>query len=109
MRTGVFLISGAAQYPFTKFVIADLIYCVVGVGVCFFGGSWLIELLKHVGYTAVWFVAVPAAIYGLYRYYHYLKRREIGPASVVEAATPVAINPAGAVPALRAATTMLKE
>jgi membrane protein DedA with SNARE-associated domain len=109
LRLGVFLITGAARYSFTKFVIADVIYGVVGVGIFFFGGSWLIEMLKHIGYTAVWFVAVPAALYGLYRYYLYLKKREVGPASVVEATAPAATNPAGATPAMREAVTMLKE
>ncbi len=109
LRLGVFLISGAARYPFVKFVLADLIYCVVGVGILFFGGSWLIDMLKQVGYTAVWFVAVPAAVYGLYRYYRYLKKREAGPASVVGATAAEATNPAGATPAMRAAVTMLKE
>lgn len=109
LRLGVFLITGAARYSFTKFVIADVIYGVVGVGIFFFGGSWLIEMLKQVGYTAVWFVAVPAALYGFYRYYRYLKKREVGPASVAEVAAPAATNPAGAVPAMREAVKMLKE
>jgi membrane protein DedA with SNARE-associated domain len=109
MRTGVFLITGAARYSFTKFLIADLIYCVAGVGIFFFGGTWLIEMLKRVGYTAVWFVAVPAVVYGLYRYYRYLQKKEAGPASVVAAVTPDATNPAGATPAMREAVTILKE
>lgn len=110
LRTGVFLISGAARYPFAKFLIADLIYCTAGVGIFFFGGAWLLDLLKQAGHAAVWFVAVPAIGYGLYRYYKYLKRREVGPASpVVAAVEPAATNPAGAVPAMREATTMLKE
>jgi membrane protein DedA with SNARE-associated domain len=110
LRTGVFLISGAARYPFAKFVVADLLYCVVGVGVFFFGGTWLVELLKRVGHTAVWFVAVPAVVYGLYRYYRYLKRKEIGAAAVVEVATaPEPTNPAGAATAAREAKAMLRE
>jgi membrane protein DedA with SNARE-associated domain len=110
LRTGVFLISGAARYSFTKFLIADLIYCVAGVGVFFFGGAWLLDMLKRVGHTAVWFVAVPLIGYGLYRYYRYLKKKEIGPASpVAAAAEPQATNPQGAVPAMREAKTMLKD
>ncbi|MBN9518424.1 DedA family protein [bacterium] len=108
LRLGVFLITGAARYSFVKFVIADVIYGVVGVGIFFFGGSWLIEMLKQIGYTAVWFVAVPATVYGLYRYYRYLKKKEVGPASVVEVA-PATTNPAGAVPAMREAVTLLKK
>jgi membrane protein DedA with SNARE-associated domain len=34
LRTGVFLIAGATRYSFIKFLVADLIYAVVGVG-CF--------------------------------------------------------------------------
>jgi membrane protein DedA with SNARE-associated domain len=110
LRTGVFLITGAARYSFTKFVIADLVYCVAGVGIFFFGGTWLLDLIKRAGHAAVWFVAVPAIGYGLYRYYKYLKKREVGPASPAAAVAESApTNPAGAVPAMREATTMLKE
>jgi membrane protein DedA with SNARE-associated domain len=109
LRLGVFLITGAARYSFTKFLIADLVYCVAGVGVFFFGGSWVFELLKGVGHSAIWFVAVPAALYGLYRYYRYLQRKEAGPATLVEAAAPDATNPAGATAAMREAKTILKE
>ena len=38
LRTGVFLIAGATRFSFIKFVIADLIYAVVGVGAFFFAG-----------------------------------------------------------------------
>jgi membrane protein DedA with SNARE-associated domain len=118
LRTGVFLISGASRYPFAKFLLADLVYCVVGVGVLFFGGTWLLDLLKRVGYTAVWFVAVPLIGYGLYRYYRYLKTKEEGaappvsvlqsPAGSVPEGQPTT-NPAGAVPAMREAKTALQE
>lgn len=109
LRLGVFLITGAARYSFVKFVLADLVYGVVGVGVFFFAGSWVMELLKSVGHAAIWFVAAPLALYGLYRYFRYLQRKEAGPASVVAATTAEPVNPAGAVPAMREATTMLKE
>jgi len=114
LRTGVFLISGAARYSFVKFLIADLLYCTIGVGVFFFGGAWLVEMLKRVGHSAVWYVAVPAVAYGLYRYYRYLKKREIGPVSAVaatapEATTANATNPAGAAPAMREAKVMLQD
>lgn len=109
LRLGVFLITGAARYSFVKFILADLVYCVAGVGVLFFGGSWIMELLKGVGHSAIWFVAAPVALYGLYRYFRYLQRKEAGPASVVTATPAEPVNPAGAVPAMREATTMLKE
>jgi membrane protein DedA with SNARE-associated domain len=117
LRTGVFLISGASRYPFVKFLIADAVYCVVGVGLFFFGGTGLLELIKQIGYRAAWFAAIPLIGYGLYRYYRYLKRREVGPAppaSVLQSpagsAPPgePAVNPAGAAPAKREAEAALR-
>lgn len=115
LRTGVFLISGASRYPYKKFLLADVIYCVVGVGALFFGGTGLIDLIKQVGHSAVWFAAMPLAAYGLYRYYRYLKKREEAapPASVLqlpEGAVPdgePAKNPAGAEPARQEVRTAL--
>lgn len=115
LRTGVFLITGAVRYSFTKFLIADLLYCVVGVGIFFFGGAWLMDVLKQVGHAAVWYVAVPIVGYGLYRYYKYLQKREVAPVSPVAEAVQVAAgapgaeNRAGAVPAITEATALLKE
>jgi membrane protein DedA with SNARE-associated domain len=115
LRTGVFLISGAARYSFPKFLLADLIYCVVGVGVFFFGGTWLLDQIHRFGYTAAWVVAIPLIGYGLYRYYCYLKKREIGaapPVSVLQSPAGTvegepATNPDGAFPAMREAKTAL--
>ncbi|MDB5311869.1 MAG: hypothetical protein JWO38_6071 [Gemmataceae bacterium] len=117
LRTGVFLISGASRYPFSKFLLADLIYCVVGVGVVFFGGTWLVELVHRLGHSAVWFVVVPAVGYGLYRYYSYLKRKEeepVPPVSVIQSPAGTVpegqspTNPAGAAPAMREAKAALE-
>ncbi|MCI0702592.1 MAG: VTT domain-containing protein, partial [Planctomycetia bacterium] len=36
LRTGVFLIAGASRYSFVKFLLADVLYAVVGVGLFFF-------------------------------------------------------------------------
>jgi len=79
LRTGIFLIAGAARFSFVKFLLADLVYAVFGVGLFFWGGTWLIDLLKRSGHVAVYVVAVPAVGYGLYRYYRYLKTREERP------------------------------
>jgi len=96
LRTGVFLISGASRYPFVKFVIADMVYCVVGVGMIFFGGSALVALIERVGYIGAWFVAVPLAGYGLYRYFQYLKLRDEQPTPPVSLLqTPAGTAPAG--------------
>jgi hypothetical protein len=98
----VFLIAGAARYSFAKFLLADALYAVFGVGLFFLGGTWVIELVKRSGHLAVYLLAVAGAGYGLYRYYRFLKRREQRlapqpPASVLEV-------PAGAVPEGQAAT-----
>src|SRR5207248_1170366 len=114
LRTGVFLISGATRYSFPKFLFADAIYAVFGVGLFFFGGTWLVELIKRVGHVAAYVLAVPLVGYGLYRYYRYLRARELkqapqppvsvleGPAGVVPPGQP-ATNPAGAPAAKREA------
>ena len=89
IRTGIFLISGASRYPFVKFVIADVVYCVVGVGVLFFSGAAILGLIERVGHTAAWFVAIPLVGYGLYRYFRYLKQREENPAAPVSVLQPI--------------------
>ena len=63
MRTGIFLSAGASKYPVLKFLAADLIYAVFGVGLFFFGGTWLVELIKRVGHVAAYVLAVPLATY----------------------------------------------
>jgi membrane protein DedA with SNARE-associated domain len=94
LRTGVFLISGASRYRFVKFIAADAIYCVVGVGLLFFGGTGLLNLIKRVGHDAAWFLAIPVIGFGLYRYYRHLKRREKAPAlSVSGLKSPVDVAP----------------
>lgn len=118
LRLGVFLISGAARFPFFKFVIADAIYCVVGVGIFFFGGSWVLGQIHRLGHAAVWVLAVPVIGYGLYRYYRYLKKKEeaepVPPQSVVESpagSVPEGqrpVNPGGAPAAMREARTALE-
>jgi membrane protein DedA with SNARE-associated domain len=39
LRTGVFLIAGTIRYSFVRFLIADGLYGIVGVGLVFFGGT----------------------------------------------------------------------
>ncbi|HEX5272423.1 MAG TPA: DedA family protein [Gemmataceae bacterium] len=89
LRTGVFVTAGAIRYPFLRFVAADAGYAVVGVGIFFFGGAGVINALKHAGHWAAYVLAGVIAAYGLYRYYRYLKAREVRqgerpPASVLE-------------------------
>jgi membrane protein DedA with SNARE-associated domain len=125
LRTGVFLIAGATRYSFLKFLLADAIYAVVGVGLFFLGGTWLVELIKQTGHIVIYILAVPLVGYGLYRYYCYLKSCELkqaeakpkpappvsileGPAGVVPPGQP-AKNPAGAKAAEREAKKVLKD
>ena len=96
LRLGVFLISGASRYSFLKFLLADVIYCATGVALFFFGGRAVVELIKQGGHVLLYVSAVPVIVYGLYRYYRYLKKREMAagaepPASILEV-------PAGLVP-----------
>src|SRR5262245_22631205 len=89
LRTGIFLIAGASRYPFTRFLLADGLYAVFGVGIFFFGGTWLVEFVKRSGHVAAYAGAALAIAYGLYRYYRYLRKREEKmaarmPASVLE-------------------------
>ncbi len=124
VRTGVFLIAGAARYSIIKFLIADLIYAIVGVGLFFLCGTWLVgtlDQIRHwVGHWAIYLLAVPVVGYGLYRYYCYLRTREKricveapisvleGPAGEVpEGESPV--KPAGAPVALAEAKQMLRD
>jgi membrane protein DedA with SNARE-associated domain len=76
LRTGVFLVAGATRYSFLKFLLADLIYAVVGVGLLFFFGAGIVALLKRFEDTAVFVGAVLAMCFGLFMYYRLLKRRE---------------------------------
>jgi membrane protein DedA with SNARE-associated domain len=96
LRTGVFLIAGASRYSFLKFLLADLIYAVVGVGLFFFCGTWIVDLLKRFESTALFLAAILVMGYGLWMYYKLLRRREMGftvrpPVSVLQ-------GPAGSVP-----------
>ncbi len=42
LRTGVFIVAGTIRFSLVKFLIADAIYGVVGVGLVFFGGTALV-------------------------------------------------------------------
>jgi hypothetical protein len=72
----VFLIAGATRYPFYKFVLADLVYAVVGVGALFFFGAWIMMWVDRFESTALFVVAVLVMCYGLYMYYKLLRGRD---------------------------------
>jgi membrane protein DedA with SNARE-associated domain len=102
LRTGVFLIAGASRYSFLKFLIADLIYCVFGVGLFFFFGAWIVGWIKKYESVALFIAAALVVGYGLWRYYKFLRDRELKgapqpPVSILE-------GPEGAVPEGQPAT-----
>jgi membrane protein DedA with SNARE-associated domain len=94
LRTGVFVVAGALRYSFLRFLIADGLYLVVGVGAFFLCGNLVIHLLHElhhlIGHWTIYLVAAAVGLYLLYRYYRRLKDREVkfmppGPVSVLEA------------------------
>jgi membrane protein DedA with SNARE-associated domain len=101
VRTGIFLIAGATRSSFVKFLIADLIYAVVGVGMFFFFGTWIISLIHRFESIALFILAFAATCYGLYLYYKLLRRREYAtvppPISILQ-------GPEGSVPEGQPAT-----
>ena len=104
LRTGIFLIAGATHYSFVKFLIADLIYAVVGVGLFFFCGTWIISLIHQFESTALLLAALLVMCYGLYMYYKLLRRREsarfpMPPVSILQ-------GPEGSVPEGQPATNV---
>jgi len=112
LRTGVFMVAGAAKYSYLKFLVADGIYGVVGVGIFFFGSQWLIHLLIDVGkHWAIYIGAGALALFALYHYYSHLRKREMRgaaepPESVLEMPPPPPAPevPAPAAPATQPAT-----
>lgn len=77
LRTGVFLIAGATRYSFAKFLFADLIYAVVGVGAFFFFGAWLLTVVHRFTHPAIFVLSLGVMIYGLWMYYKLLRRRDL--------------------------------
>ncbi len=96
LRTGVFLIAGATRYSFTKFLIADLIYAVVGVGLFFFCGTWILALVHRFESTAMFIAALAVLCYGLWMYYKLLRRHD--PRGVPTAPISILQGPEGSVP-----------
>ena len=106
LRTGVFLIAGASRYSIVKFVLADVIYGIVGVGLFFLFGTFMMGLLDEIHQYAknpwVYVGGVPIILFLLWRYFIYQKKRE----NAVAPNAPVAavLGAEGAVPAGESAT-----
>jgi membrane protein DedA with SNARE-associated domain len=76
LRTGVFMIAGSIRYSFVRFLTADGIFAVIGVGIVFFCGTWLIDLIGRAQHWLVFAAAGAVGLFLLYRYYRYLRKRE---------------------------------
>ncbi len=83
IRTGVYMTAGAIHYPWLKFLLADALYAVPGVGFLFFISFWSyawvkdvvlgqIEEVKHILLAAV---VLAAIVIALYRYLRFIRRR----------------------------------
>ena len=101
MRTGVFLIAGATRFSFLKFLLADVIYAVVGVGLFFFCGTWILGLVHKYTSVAVFIAALGVMLYGLYMYYKLLRRRDAR--GIPTAPVSILQGPEGSVPEGQAA------
>jgi membrane protein DedA with SNARE-associated domain len=77
LRTGVFLIAGTIRYSFVRFLLADAIYGVVGVGLVFFGGTALLALIHRLGNWLLFALAVAGVLFVLYHFYRYLRKLEV--------------------------------
>jgi len=108
LRTGVFIVAGALRFSFLRFLLADGIYAVFGVGAFFFVGTWIVMLLdwirRQTHGPAAYITGAVIGAYVLYRYYKHLRKRELRegampPVSILEVAAPEAVAPPGATPA----------
>jgi membrane protein DedA with SNARE-associated domain len=89
LRTGVFIIAGTIRFSFVRFLIADGLFAVIGVGAIFLIATWIIERIHQWGHWLPFVIVGLLAAYALYRYYRYLRRREMkgnppAPVSVLE-------------------------
>ena len=76
LRSGVFLIAGTIHFTFVRFLVADLLVAGIGVGVLFFSGKWLIDLVGQATHWIIYVGAAAVILFLLYRYYRYLRQRE---------------------------------
>jgi membrane protein DedA with SNARE-associated domain len=90
LRTGVFVMAGSSRYPLSRFLLADVIYGVVGVGLVFFGGAALMGVIHWLGSWLLFGVAAVVVAYLLLRYYRHLRTLEVKAAVKVEQAAEAA-------------------
>jgi membrane protein DedA with SNARE-associated domain len=82
VRAGIFMTAGAMRYPFARFLVADGLYAIPGVGFIFAASFfltntvyWLVEEVHKVQYWLLALAILAAAGYGAYRYWRFLKER----------------------------------
>jgi membrane protein DedA with SNARE-associated domain len=107
LRTGVFMIAGTIHFSLVRFLLADLVFATLGVGVFFFCSTWLIALVQDTMHWMLYAVVPVVAAYLLYRYYRFLRERELRglpqpPVSVLEMPAPA---PTGSKPPSAAVAT----
>jgi membrane protein DedA with SNARE-associated domain len=67
VRSGVFLIAGTIHFSFVRFLVADLLVAGIGVGILFFSGKWLIDVIGQATHWLIYVAAAAVALYLLYR------------------------------------------
>jgi len=93
LRTGVFLIAGSIRYSLLRFLIADICYGVVGVGLVFFGGTALLTLIHYVGNWFLFALAIVVVGVATLWYYRYLRKLELKASEPVVAAVAPLVEP----------------
>jgi membrane protein DedA with SNARE-associated domain len=89
LRTGIFIVAGTIRYSFVRFMIADAIYAVVGVGLIYIGGTALLSLMHQLGNWVFFALGVGAVLFALYYFFRYLRKLELQASKkVVEAVVP---------------------
>ncbi len=77
LRSGVFIVAGAIRFSVVRFILADLIYGVVGVGIVFFGGEALMSVIHYLENWSLFAAVIAAVGVGLFVYYRYLRKLEV--------------------------------
>ena len=83
IRTGVYMTAGAIHYPWMKFLLADAVYAVPGVGFLFFLSYWSYAWVKDVvlgrldefRHMLLAGVVLAAIAYAIYRYVLFIRKR----------------------------------
>jgi membrane protein DedA with SNARE-associated domain len=75
LRTGVFIIAGTIHYSLLRFLVADVCYGIVGVGLVFFGGTGLMSLIHQVGNWMIFALAL--VVIGVFLLYYYRSLRKL--------------------------------